>query len=522
MMQRLKKPVIIGAIVIVALIGGYTYLSSTRKPVNDFVVAKRGTVVQEVSVTGNTKPVQDVDLAFEKAGKVAWVNIAVGDRAVAGQTLVVLDQAELSAGLLQAQANVQAQQAKLDELKRGTRPEEIRVDEVKVASAETTLEEKEKGLIDAIEDAYTKSDDAVRNKVDQFFSNPQSANPYLNLQPVDPALKNRLEGNRAAIEQMLVNWKSATNVFHLGGGTPADNLATYLSTAKQNVAKVRSFLDDAATAVNSLVATTNISQTTIDSYKSAVSTARTNVNTADTNLSTGEEEWRTAQSDLAVSQNELSLAQAGTVPEQIAAQEAQVKQYQAAVAATQAQLAKTVLRAPIAGTVTRQDAKAGEIVPANTVIVSLISASNFEIEANVPEADIAKVKPGEPAKVTLDAYGNEVVFDAAVSKIDPGETVVEGVATYKTTLQFIKADERIRPGMTANIDILTDKRENVIVVPQRAVTAKDGDRSVLVDTGKPQPEERKVKAGLRGSDGNVEILEGIQEGDKVITFVKAK
>ncbi len=207
---------------------------------------------------------------------------------------------------------------------------------------------------------------------------------------------------------------------------------------------------------------------------------------------------------------------AGSTPEDIAAQEAQVEQAEGKVQLTRAQIGKTVLRSPIKGTVTKQDAKIGEIAAASTPLVSVISANHLEMEADIPEADIAKVKVGDSASVTLDAYGPEVIFEAKVIKIDPGETIIEGVATYHTTFEFLKDDNRVKPGMTANIDILTNKHENIIVIPQRAVTARNSERYVLLDKGNGKTEEKEVKVGLRGFDGNIEIVSGLQEGEKVI------
>jgi HlyD family secretion protein len=174
-----------------------------------------------------------------------------------------------------------------------------------------------------------------------------------------------------------------------------------------------------------------------------------------------------------------------------------------------------VLISPIDGVVTKQEAKVGEIMAANTIVVSLISESQFKIESNVAEADIAKVKIGNLAIVTLDAYSNDVIFEAGVVAIDPAETMIEGVATYKTTLHFTHEDKRIKTGMTADIDIVTDQRENVIVVPIRAIITKNGDTIVQILKEK-KPVETKVKTGLRGSDGNIEIIEGLSEGDKVV------
>ena len=136
----------------------------------------------------------------------------------------------------------------------------------------------------------------------------------------------------------------------------------------------------------------------------------------------------------------------------------------------------------------------------------------------MPETDIAKIEVGNKARLTLDAYGPDVVFRAQVITIDPAETIIEGVTTYKTTLEFDSEDERIRSSMTANLDILTDERQNVIAIPQRAVVTKNGEKLVRV-VYDSVIEEIQVKTGLIGRNGLVEITDGLNEGDKVVTFV---
>jgi len=514
MIKFLKKPIgIISTILILGLaVGGYFYFGRAEKPEFDVTVAKRSDLIQEVSVTGRVKPAKSVELAFEKAGKVSRVYADVGARVGIGQTLVVLENAETAAQLAQAEAALEKDQARLAELQRGTRPEEIQVQEVKVANAETALEDAKKNLTDKLQDAYTKSDDAVMNRVDQFFSNPKSSSPQLSFLATDPQLETDIEWQRLILQNLFKSWRSSLDQL-----TTSADLASYISEAEINLNQVKSFLDKVALAVNGLMANSNLSQSTINTWKADVSTGRTNINTAITNLSTAEEKFKTAGSSLALAEQELTLKKAGTIEEQIAAQEAQIKSASANADYYRAQLAKTIIHSPISGVITTQNAKAGEIVAANTTLVSLISEAKFEIEANIPEADIAKVKLGNTAKVTLDAYGNDASFDVKITAIDPAEIVVDGVATYKTTFQFTDKDERVKSGMTANIDISTEKREAVIVIPQRAVVTQNGDKIVRI-LNSETPKEVKVKTGLRGSDGNIEIIEGVNEGDKVIIF----
>ena len=212
---------------------------------------------------------------------------------------------------------------------------------------------------------------------------------------------------------------------------------------------------------------------------------------------------------------------AGSSSEEISAQEAKVKSAEANVKNYEAEMAKAFIKSPIDGIITKKDIKIGETISSNQLVISIISKSNFEIEANVPEADISKIKIGDPAGLTLDAYSNEIIFQAKVIAVEPAETIIEGVPTYKTTLQFIGEDGRIKSGMTADINILTAKKENVIAVPQRAIAIKNNEKFVKVMSSEKEIKEVKVETGLRGSDGNIEIISGINEGDKVIIFVKS-
>lgn len=491
-----KSLIIIGGLALIVVIA-VVYLSREKGPLYDFAIAERVNLIQEITATGKVKPVQSVDLSFEKGGQVASVLAKVGDKVEAGQILVRLENAELSAQLLKAQATIEVEQSKLDELKKGAKAEEIQVQEVKVLNAK-------KDLINKIQDAYTKSDDAVRNKVDQFFSNPRSANPQI-IFSAGSQLESDIESLRITMENLLNDWKALSDSLTL-----SSDLSLALQTAKANLSQVFQFLDKAALAANSASASGSISQTTLDSYKSDTATARTNVNTATINLTT-------AETALDLEENQLVLKKSGASPEETATQEAKIKQAGAEAQNIEAQLAKTILRSPIRGIVTVQNAKAGEVVSANQSIVSIISETKFQLEAFIPEFDIANVKTGDPAELVLEAYGPDAVFNAKVIKIDPAETIIEGVTTYKITLQFEKEDSRIRPTMTADIDIRTAKRENAIAIPQRAIIARNGDKFARIVRDN-QVSEVKVEIGLVGQNGLVEIIKGLDEGDKVIVY----
>jgi RND family efflux transporter MFP subunit len=189
------------------------------------------------------------------------------------------------------------------------------------------------------------------------------------------------------------------------------------------------------------------------------------------------------------------------------------------VSSALAKIEKTIIYAPIGGIVTAQDAKEGEIVTAQATVISIISEAEFEIETNITEIDISKIEIGDKASVTLDAYGDDGGFEAVVIFIDPAEKIIEGVSTYKTTLQFMDGNDKIKSGMSADLDILTNEKNNIIAIPQRAVITKNGNKIVRILQNK-EVVEVEVKIGIRGSDGRIEIIQGLKDGDEVITFME--
>lgn len=508
----------ISAIALVLFIGGGAYYAINRPtPPLPYETARvlLGDVLQEVSVTGRVVPESEVELSFERGGRVAEVGKRVGEKTVRGDMLVTLDASETETLLAQARANLTYETAKLDELKAGARAEDIRVSEAEVAGAWVTRDEAARALSDKLDDAATKADDAVYNKTDHLLRNPKTTYPEVDFPMSDNKLEVEIVNARIGVEADIVAWKA-----HLSGADPARTA----TEVKISLANIKAYLDKLASAVNIVPSSTSVSQTTIDSWKLDVSTARTTINTTISGVIAAETAYRSADAALLVAENRLALKRSGATAEQIAAQEARIAAQRAAIANYIAQLSKFTIVAPFSGVITRQDAKRGATVVAGVPLVALESASSAKIEANIPEADIAKVAVGNAARVTLDAYGADVAFTATVAAIDPAETIVEGVPTYKVTLRFAEEDARIRSGMTANIDIAAAKKEGVLKIPARAVFTKNEKKFIRIPATSPDgvatTTEFMIETGLRGSDGSIEVVSGLKENQEVVMFVK--
>jgi HlyD family secretion protein len=203
-------------------------------------------------------------------------------------------------------------------------------------------------------------------------------------------------------------------------------------------------------------------------------------------------------------------------PEDILTQEAIVSQAQASVDSALAAYNKTILKAPFTGKITKIIPGVGDIVNTNSPVISIIGDDTYQIDINISESDIAKVKVNNTAKVTLDAYSSDIIFPAKVVQIDLSAIEIDGVVSYRSIVKFDNKDIRIMPGMTANIDVLALEKDDIMIIPSRAIITKNGKKFVKLMVGKNNV-LTNVIVGIRGSDGNTEIISGIKVGDQIVS-----
>lgn len=512
-----KKWVKFGLIPVAIIAGaGVIYAANFSGEEPNIYEVVRGDVREEVLLTGSVKALRELDLGFERGGRIAGSYVKVGDQVGLGEDLVRLESSEVYANLLSAQAAYKQAKADLAALVKGKRAEEIAIKETKVRNADQSLTDYRKLLANSILDGYTKVDDAIRAKADDTFDNPRTS-PKFAFTLTDQTLRNQLEVERLEMEQKLVAYQE--NLQSASTSTVGQNSAA--AAAEDALSHASIFLSNLAAALNSLYASSNLSESTLDGYRTDVAAGRTNVNTAISNLSAALNNVRTAEANLQLAEDELRLDRASATPEAVLSAEAKAESAEANVLKYQAELSKMTIRSPIEGVVTKQDQRAGEIVAAGEAVVSVISDEGLEIEASAPEIDVSGLQVGMEAVFTLDAFPN-TEFTGVVIGIDPAETLLEGVPTYNVIFKIDNPELGVKPGMTANITILAEEKRDVLMVPFRAVTTQSDGSYVDVlgpdDTRVP----RKIITGLRGTNGNTEVLQGLSEGEKIFLDKETK
>jgi multidrug efflux pump subunit AcrA (membrane-fusion protein) len=236
----------------------------------------------------------------------------------------------------------------------------------------------------------------------------------------------------------------------------------------------------------------------------------------------GQEDSDRTQRDLAVARaksagarSRLELARRRFVDEDVAVAEARVQQAEATLAEAQALVSFATLTAPIDGVIAQVSTQAGETVSAGMAaptFVTLIDLERLEVAVYVDEMDVGRVRVGQKATFTVDAFPGEE-FAGTVTAIYPRAVIQSNVVNYITTVAIENPDGKLKPDMTANVTVSLDERKGVLAVPDRALRRERGRTVVDVASG-AAVEAREVKVGLRGG-GMAEIVSGLAEGERV-------
>lgn len=214
-----------------------------------------------------------------------------------------------------------------------------------------------------------------------------------------------------------------------------------------------------------------------------------------------------------ISQNQLDLAE-----KTFEINKAQLEQAQANLDYAKVQLEYTKITAPISGIVASVSTQEGETVAASfaaPTFVTIIDLERLEVWAYVDETDIGRIKENQNATFTVDTY-SDTDFEGIVTAIYPKAVIQDNVVNYVTTLKITDFKEKIlRPEMTVTVTIYLEKKENVLTVPNNAIKREQGKTVVTVLDKNGKMNQRTVKTGY-SSNGYVEIMEGVREGEKVI------
>ncbi|MBD1915580.1 MULTISPECIES: efflux RND transporter periplasmic adaptor subunit [Cyanophyceae] len=250
---------------------------------------------------------------------------------------------------------------------------------------------------------------------------------------------------------------------------------------------------------------------------------------AATDLDTAAREQRSAQAALEQAQARVTESQrrvddlrSGPRQEAIAQAEARLAQARAQLDGAQIRQDETLIRAPFGGIVTQKFATEGAFVTPTTSASELSSATStaivalaedLEVLAEVPEADIALIEPGQTVEVVADAFPDQT-FAGRVKLVAPEAIERQSVTLFQVRIELIDGKDILRSNMNVNVDFVGDQLADALVVPTVAVVTQAGQSGVLVPGDDRDIVFQPVTLGPQVGD-QIQIVDGVEEGDRV-------
>jgi len=506
-------------IIFVLILTVYQFFFRDKEPSFELAEVSRGRVYQEVIETGQVKKGEEISLSFQTAGKIENIYVEVGQIVEAREKLVRLDADNLLIQLQEAKAAQDLAQAKLDKVLAGATSEEIKVTETKVENYQISLTTAQENLDQAFEDAQNSLNDAYLKIYNAFNAVDSIKRTYFTSNNQESI---KVREDKDKIEQAMSQSKhyldiSRTSPTNENINKAISEMKIALETTSEALKTVRETCE--TPLYRSTVSTTD--KTSLDTHRGYVNTALTNITNSQQTISSEELDVAAAGGNLQTAKDELALLIAEPRQEDIDLHQAQVNQAKAQIALLQNSLQETTLISPIKGQITQIYKETGEQVQPmlQDLVITLLPAIPFEIEVDIYEEDVVKIKIGNQVHISLVAFP-EQIFEGQIISIGPAEKLIEGVVYYEANIGPAPNSEKwipdtARPGMTADLTIKTAEKENALIVSEEAIQKKN--RKTIVPVFKDDAiEEREIEIGLWGSNDVVEVVSGLEEGEKVI------
>ena len=525
----------VGAIILVIISVATTAFFFTHpfKPTYQSVTVSTRSIQETVDVSGPIVSAKSVDLSFDRGGRIVNTSVVVGQSIKAGQVLVSLENTIESGQLAQAQAALDARIV-------GLSSSDLAVYQSAVDAALADLNKTKADTSTSSTYAYQNAETVLRSvsvKLDDAITAADNILGIDNSLANDDIEKYLSIGNSAKLTDAQSAYHTAKNardaarvsLQELNGTGDASKIDAALLPSVHALTDVSTLLDRTSDVLIATPPVGTLSQSLLDAKKNMISAARTSINTqastlalaeqALTNAKNGQTDTSgSAQGLIAMKQAAYDQALANLHAKQSSPREVDLAPLRAAVEMASGVWQKTILRAPADGVVARQDAKVGGIVSPGIALVSVVNPNALQIEGMLSERDIVKVHVGDTAAVTTDAFGTDVSFPATVVSVDQSPTTNSGGSGYKVIVQFAGADARLKIGMQASVTIKTQSKDHALAVPSRSIAQKNGTSFVQLVKPDASTVETTVQTGIVSKDGFTEIVSGLKDQDRVVTF----
>lgn len=496
---------------------------TSKKGETRYVTSKvtKGTIISSITGSGQVSASSQIDIKPEVSGTITYVNVQPGDKVGSGKLLFSIDNTSAQKAVRDAEMNLQSAQIALDKLKIQNSNTNTNADTIKVYD----------NAFNTTSNVYLDLPSIMTGLNDMFFkTSTMSTSGQLgidwyegqvsrdDIDNVKPYKQNFLDSYKVALTSYNSSFSNYQTISRSSDNITIEKLIsqTYdslklISDAIKNANNYIDFVNTTIQKYNNRTSPAIIStnKTTLSDYTSKINTALQNLLSSETDIQNNKDSF--SNNDLDTQSQQLSLTQ-----KQNALQDAKDN------------LANYYVYAPFSGTIASVPVQKGDNASSGTILATIITTQQIATIA-LNEVDIAKIQLGQKVTLTFDAV-SDLTIAGKVAQIDSIGTVSQGVVNYNVKIKFDTTDERIKPGMTANASIITNVRQDVLMVPNSSVKTQNGTSYVqMFDAplatpltgiqGSPSltpPINQTVVVGI-SNDTSTEITSGLNEGDIIVT-----
>ncbi|HEY4503398.1 MAG TPA: efflux RND transporter periplasmic adaptor subunit [Candidatus Paceibacterota bacterium] len=466
--KKYKKSLIIGLLVLLAVL--YFVFTGGGNSTEAYLV-KEANIEQSVILSGKIQTTNRADLGFAATGRLAKISVKNDQKVAQGQVLAQLEIGDLLA--------------------------DLKIKELNSKTSDVDLKAAEEELENVTTEENTKVQNAERAMLSADLELVSNSSTYEMDPPIISGAYTGVAGQyRVRIDMVSINdskptirttgLESTTKMIHKSGATPLGSRGLYISFLGEpdDYEDTVWFLDIPNKAGASYTANLNAYEEANDARDLAIKAA--------------EKEYKKL---LTENDGGNSVAQAE-------------------VQKIRAEITKNTIYAPFAGKVTNIEKEVGENASTGERVISILGESNLEVVLQVSELDVSKLVPGAEIKISIDALPREE-FIGSLTTVNSRETEIDGVPVYEAFVE-LESDVRIKTGMNAKGIIVLESKANVIAVPLYLIRKVENKNFVDVITANGSTQEREVTIGLTGSDSMVEIISGLNIGEKLVTDTDEK
>ena len=555
-----------GIIILAIVLGGYFGFKNRNNNDNAvrYVTAAvaKGTLIVSVSGSGQVSALEQVDIKSKVKSDVVAVYVNKGDEVKAGKLIAKLNDQDFKKAIEDAEISLESAKLELEKL--------LTPDELTLLKAENALSQ--------ATESKQKTEDNIEKAYEDAFGSVTSA--FLDLPTIMTGAMNVLYGYDIAKSETIISdydWNKAVyqNSFSsIDRGTLTlfiESAESDYKIAKENYDKnlenyknadrylkkdeVESLLDETIETTKSIAqaikSEINLLDFVVDYLSSRDRRIYTKITTFQSDLKSYLSKTNSLSSSLisierslqdnretlvnaerTIEEKELSLAEtkAGPTELEIRTKQSTIKQKENTLLLAKQDLVDCHIYIPFDGIITEVKIKKGDSVSAGTALANIITQQKI-VQISFNEIDAANIKAGQKTTLTFDALP-DVTISGKVIEVDTIGTVTQGVVSYGVKIAFDTEVEAVKPGMSVTADIITEAKQDVLVLPNSAIKSQGESYYVeLVETSEEMrqqllanvsgtilptpPKLQPVETGL-SNDLSVEVISGLKEGDIVV------